>query len=553
MTTTATRTTETSSATEQLKFDGGSAVDVDVLIIGAGFSGIRTLIEIRRLGLSATVIEAGTDVGGTWYWNRYPGARTDSQSWVYGFAMPEIRNEWRWNEKFSTQPQTQGYLRLIADKFDLRKDIKFSTRVTAASYDEDANVWTITTDDGASTTCRFFIMATGQLSLPYLPDFPGQESFTGDWYQTQNWPKDGVDFTGKRVAVIGTGATAVQVIPLVAQEADQLIVFQRTPNYVLPSRNDALSDVDVNAIRRNFDEIFARARQQAFGMDIPPAAGRVLADCTPAEAQQVLERGWEYGGFRFLFETFDDIITNKETNDLAAEFIRNKIRSIVTDPETAELLCPKDYALAHKRPPLGHYYYETFNRPNVKLVDVSQDPITVTEHGLQVGEETYEVDAVITATGYDAITGTIDQIDITGLGGAKLKNKWTDGPRTHVGMTVDEFPNMFMIAGPQTPFANIPVVSEVCAEWVGDVLREMHRRDANRVEARPEAVDKFTALNEAVIDATVLRDGGKHSWYLGTNIPGKPAKAVMWLGGVGGFRDVVDADTAEGYAGLKIS
>ena len=553
MTTTATRTTETSSATEQLKFDGGSAVDVDVLIIGAGFSGIRTLIEIRRLGLSATVIEAGTDVGGTWYWNRYPGARTDSQSWVYGFAMPEIRNEWRWNEKFSTQPQTQGYLRLIADKFDLRKDIKFSTRVTAASYDEDANVWTITTDDGASTTCRFFIMATGQLSLPYLPDFPGQESFTGDWYQTQNWPKDGVDFTGKRVAVIGTGATAVQVIPLVAQEADQLIVFQRTPNYVLPSRNDALSDVDVNAIRRNFDEIFARARQQAFGMDIPPAAGRVLADCTPAEAQQVLERGWEYGGFRFLFETFDDIITNKETNDLAAEFIRNKIRSIVTDPQAAELLCPKDYALAHKRPPLGHYYYETFNRPNVKLVDVSQDPITVTEHGLQVGEETYEVDAVITATGYDAITGTIDQIDITGLGGAKLKNKWTDGPRTHVGMTVDEFPNMFMIAGPQTPFANIPVVSEVCAEWVGDVLREMHRRDANRVEARPEAVDKFTALNEAVIDATVLRDGGKHSWYLGTNIPGKPAKAVMWLGGVGGFRDVVDADTAEGYAGLKIS
>jgi cation diffusion facilitator CzcD-associated flavoprotein CzcO len=553
MTTTATRTSETSSATERLKFDGGAAVDVDVLIIGAGFSGVRTLIEIRRLGLSATVIEAGTDVGGTWYWNRYPGARTDSQSWVYGFAMPELRNEWRWNEKFSTQPQTQGYLQLIADKFDLRKDIKFSTRVTAASYDEDANTWTVTTDDGASTTCRFFIMATGQLSLPYLPDFPGQEDFTGDWYQTQNWPKDGVDFTGKRVAVIGTGATAVQVIPLVAQEADELTVFQRTPNYVLPSRNDALSDVDVNAIRRNFDEIFARARQQAFGMDIPATAGRVLADCTPAEAQQVLERGWEYGGFRFLFETFDDIITNKETNDLAAEFIRNKIRSIVTDPETAELLCPQDYALAHKRPPLGHYYYETFNRPNVKLADASKDPITVTKNGLRVGDETYEVDAVITATGYDAITGTIDQIAISGRGGAKLMDKWTDGPRTHVGMMVDEFPNMFMIAGPQTPFANIPVVSEVCAEWVGDVLREMDQRGANRVEAKPEAVDKFTALNEAVIDATVLRDGGKHSWYLGTNIPGKPAKAVMWLGGVGGFRDVVDADTAEGYAGLQIS
>ena len=322
---------------------------------------------------------------------------------------------------------------------------------------------------------------------------------------------------------------------------------------MLPSRNDALSDEDVKEIRRDFDEIFARARMQPFGMDIPPLAGRTGEECTPEEAQQVLERGWEYGGFRFLFETFDDLLTSDKTNKLATDFIRNKIRSIVTDPETAELLCPKDYPLAAKRPPLGHYYYETFNRPTVSLVDISQNPITVTENGLRVGEEDYDVDVVITATGYDAITGTIDQIDITGRNGSKLKNKWTEGPRTHVGMTVDEFPNMFMIAGPQTPFANIPVVSEVCAEWVADLLREMSKRGSSRAEARPEAVEAFTQLTEAVVDATVLRQGGKHSWYLGTNIPGKPAKAVMWLGGVGSFREACDADIAEGYAGLEIS
>ena len=536
-----------------LDFKGGADVDVDVLIVGAGFSGLRTLIEVRRLGLTASLIEAGSDVGGTWYWNRYPGARTDSQAWVYGFPLEEMRNDWRWPERFATQPQTHGYLKQVADTFDLWPDIKFNTRVVAATLDEEARTWRISTDSGEETSARFFVTATGQLSLPYFPDFEGLAEFQGEWYQTQRWPEGGVSFDGKRVAIVGTGATAVQVIPIVAEEAAHLTVFQRTPNYVLPARNDALSDHDVNMIRKNFDEIFGRAFSQAFGMDIPPSAGRIAADCTPEEQQQVLERGWEYGGFRYLFETFDDLLTDEHANYLAAEFIRNKIRAIVRDPRTAELLCPKDYPLGGKRPPLGHYYYETFNRDNVSLVDISEAPIRIEANGIRTGGELHEVDAIIFATGYDALTGTLNKIDIRGRNGVALRDRWTEGPRTHLGMLVDGFPNLFMVAGPQSPFANIPVVSEYCVQWLSRLLKAMHERGADTFETTHEAVEEFSQLTEAVLDATVLRRGGKRTWFLGTNIPGKPQRAVMWLGGMGSFRDVAEAEATSGYESLALT
>ncbi|GAA1385758.1 NAD(P)/FAD-dependent oxidoreductase [Pseudonocardia kongjuensis] len=526
-----------------------SGVDVDreVVVVGAGFSGVRTLIETRSRGLSTVVVEAGPDIGGTWYWNRYPGARTDSQAWVYGFPLAGVRDDWRWEERFATQPQTYGYIRHVADVYDLWPDIRLNTRVESAVYDEDDRIWRVRTDDGTETTCRFLVTATGQLSLPYFPDFPGLADFAGEWYRTSKWPEEGVDLTGKRVAVVGTGATAVQVIPIVAQDAAHLTVFQRTPNYVLPARNDALSEHDVDVIRKNFDEIFDRAFAQPFGMDMSASAGRVAADCTPQEQQQILDRGWEAGGFRYLFETFDDILTDEAANELASEFIRAKIRSIVRDPRTAELLCPKDYPLAAKRPPLGHYYYETFNRDNVDLVDLTGHELTIEPAGIRVGDTLHEVDVIVFATGYDAITGTLDRIEIRGRGGALLRDRWTEGPRTYLGMLVDGFPNLFMVAGPQSPFANIPVVSEVCVRWLSELLTAMHERGAVTAEPSSAAVDRFSRLTEEVIDATVLRRGGKTSWYLGTNIPGKPAAAVMWLGGVGSFRDLCDAESGAGY------
>ncbi len=536
-----------------LTFSGGAEVDVDAIVVGAGFSGIRTLIETRRLGLSALCIEAGEDVGGVWYWNRYPGARTDSQAWVYGFPLPELRDKWRWTERFATQPQSHGYIKHVTEKFDLERDIRFRTRVTAAWFDESRRIWRVTTDAGDEITCRFFVTATGQLSLPYFPDFDGLSDFQGAWYQTQRWPEEGVDLEGKRVAVVGTGATAVQVIPIVADEAAHLAVFQRTPNYVMPARNDALSDHDVATIRKNFDEIFDRAFSQAFGMDIPPVAGRLAGDCTPEQQQQVLERGWESGGFRYLFETFDDLLTDQTANDLASEFVRNKIRSIVRDPETAELLCPKDYPLGAKRPPLGHYYYETFNKENVELVGITESPIRIEPTGIRVGDEFHEVDVIIFATGYDAITGTLDQIDIRGRDGVALKERWAEGPRTFLGMLVDGFPNLLMVAGPQSPFANIPVVAEYCARWLGRMLRAVDEAGADTVEPTTSAVQEFSQLNEAVLDATVLRQGGKRTWLLGNNIPGKPVAAVMWFGGVGLFREVCEAEVTDGYRKLQLS
>jgi cation diffusion facilitator CzcD-associated flavoprotein CzcO len=548
---TATAASEKSETT--LEFGGGGDVDFDAVVVGAGFSGLRTLIEMRRLGLRATVIEAGSDVGGTWFWNTYPGARTDSQAWVYGFPLDEVRNDWRWEERFATQPQTHGYIKHVADTFGLWPDIKLGTQVISASYDDDTGTWHVTTDAGEQITTRFFITATGQLSLPYFPKFDGLADFRGEWYQTQRWPEGGVDFTGKRVAVVGTGATAVQLIPIVADEAAHLTVFQRTPNYVLPARNDALSTHDVDVIRKNLDEIFERAFSQPFGMDIPPTAGRIAADCTPEEQQQVLERGWEVGGFRYLFETFDDLLTDETANELAAEFVRNKIRAIVRDPETAEQLCPKDYPLGGKRPPLGHYYYETFNKPNVTLAAIGEVPIRIEPDGIRVGDEFHEVDAIIFATGYDALTGTLDRIDIRGRGGVALRDRWSEGPRTHLGMLVDGFPNLMMVAGPQTPFANIPVVAEYCVRWLSRLLTTMSEQGADTVEPTPEAVAEFSALTEAVVDATVLRRGGKRTWFLGSNVPGKPRAAVMWLGGVASFREVCEAEVSGGHKGLVLT
>lgn len=530
---------------------GAVAVDFDAVVIGAGFGGLRMLHELREAGLSARVIEAGTDVGGTWYYNRYPGARTDSEAWLYAYSFSkEIQDGWDWSERYPNQAEALAYLRYVAEVCDMRRDIQFRTRVTRARYDEAANTWQVELSDGKTLTSSYLVTATGPLSTPYKPDFPGFEDFQGEWYLTGNWPKTPVSFTGKRVAVIGTGATAVQAIPQIALNAAEVTVFQRTPNYVLPARNAPLGDYEREAYRRQYDAIWERARKHSFAFDFQ-AAGRNVADVSPAECQRILERFWETGGFRFIFETFDDIFTDEAANAVVAEFVRNKIRAIVADPATAELLCPTDHPLGAKRPPLGHFYYETYNRENVHLVDVRSQPIThISAGGVCVGEREYPADVIVFATGFDAVTGTLNQIDIRGRDGVGLHEHWAHGPQTYLGICVDRFPNLFMVGGPQSPFANIPVVIDGCVSWIGRALRHLGTQRQRRIEATPAAVQAWGRHMDELVNMTVL-PRAKGSWFMGGNIPGKPRVVLFYFGGAGAYRDECNAAADRGFEGFE--
>ena len=526
----------------------GAQETFDAVVVGAGFGGLRMLHEFRSRGLSVVVLEAGSDVGGTWFWNRYPGARTDSESWVYAYSfLKELQDEWDWTERFPSQPEALAYLNFVADRLDMRRDVRVNARVVSAVYDEGANEWVVRTDSGETLRCTYFVPAAGLLTKPYKPDFPGLDDFEGEWHLTSRWPAEGLDLTGKRVAVIGTGATGVQVIPIVAKSAAELTVFQRTANYVLPGRNYLLTDDERREIRANYDKIWEQAKQHFFGFAMD-YTGRTIHDVDADEAQKILEGGWEKGGFRFIFETFDDIFVDMASNDVASEFVRNKIRAIVTDPATAELLCPgKDNPLAGKRPPLGHFYYETFNRPNVNLVDVSSTPITsITPTGIRVGDDEYEVDVIIFATGFDAVTGSYVGLDVRGRGGVQLADRWKDGPRTHLGIAVDGFPNMFMVCGPQSPFANIPVVIDGIAEWIGEAVTHLREEGLSRMEPAPEAVEHWRTHMDDLVNATVLSKG-KGSWFLGKNIPGKPEVVLFYFGGAGAYRGECKEAAERGY------
>ena len=528
--------------------------ELDAVVIGAGFSGLRMLIELRRLGLSAKVIDAGSDVGGTWCWNRYPGARTDSESWQYAYSFSrELQDEWRWTERYPSQPEVQGYLRHVADRFDLRRDLVLRTRVTAARYDEATATWTVTTDHDGTYSCRYLIGATGVLSEPYVPDLPGLDSFAGQWYLTANWPEHHVDFAGKRVAVVGTGASGVQIAPIIAHTAEHLSVFQRTPNFVMPGRNYTLSSAQRQAIRRDYDRIWESTRNHVFGFDMAPA-GRVAGDLSADEQRRFLERAWETGGFYFVFDAFDDLLINDDANHAAAEFIRDKIRTIVDDPAVAELLCPKGYPFLGKRPPVGHLYYETFNRDNVTLVDVHDDPIAeVTPTGLRTATGAdHPADMIVFATGFDALTGALSRIDVRGRGGVGLREKWADGGRTHLGICVDGFPNLFMVCGPQSPFANIPVAAEGVVEWIGAAIAHLRRNDLASIEVTPDAVRDWDRHIDELFHATVLPQC-PNSWWLGANVPGKPPTVLFYFGGYGAYRKECLSAAERGYPGFAFA
>ncbi len=530
-------------------------VRTDCLVIGAGFGGLRMLFELRQRGFSGKVLEAGTDVGGTWYWNRYPGARTDSESWVYCFSFDDdLQQEWDWQERFPAQPEVLSYLGHVTDRFDLRRDIEFSTRVARAVYDEETAEWAVTTEDGREFRSTFLVTATGPLSLPLDPPFPGLDDFRGDWYLTARWPKEPVDLRGKRVGIVGTGATAVQVIPLVAEQAEHLTVFQRTPNFVIPARNRRLTDDERQAIKERYDAIWDQTQRQVFAFPME-AAGRIGSDVAADDVQGILEDGWRTGGFQFLFETFDDLLVNEELNEATAEFIRSKIRETVDDPETAELLSPKGYPVGGKRPPLGHGYYETYNRPNVELVDINNAPIErITASGLRTAAAEYDFDVLIFATGFDAMTGTLMAIDIVGREGQTIRQRWEQGPETYLGLAVDGFPNLFMISAPQSPFANIPVVIDNAVKWIGTALTHVEQSGLRTFEPTTDAVQEWCALMNTILDATLLGRGERvNSWFLGANVPGKPHVVLFYFGGANNYFDTIHGVAARGYEGFESS
>jgi cation diffusion facilitator CzcD-associated flavoprotein CzcO len=526
--------------------------ELDAVIVGAGFAGLYMLHRLRGLGFSARVFEAGAGPGGTWYWNRYPGARCDVESLDYQYSFSDdLQREWDWTERYATQPEILRYVNHVADRFDLRRDIQFDTRVTAARFDEAVTRWTVETDRGDRVTARFLIAATGCLSAARVPDFPGLDTFTGAWYHTGRWPHEGVDFTGLRVGVIGTGSSAIQSIPLIAQQASRLYVFQRTPNFSLPALNDKLSPERVQEYREHFTEIKRQARESRTGLLVNPNQQSAL-EASAEERDHQFQMRWEQGGFHLL-ESFVDLLGSTEANETAAEFVRRKIREVVKDPAVAEALCPRDHPLGTKRICIDTNYYETFNRENVTLVDIRTSPIeAITPTGLRTADGEYELDAIVFATGFDAMTGALLAIDIRGRGGATLREAWAAGPRTYLGLTVAGFPNLFTITGPGSPsvLSNMIVSIEQHVDWIADTLTYLRQHQLDTIEATVEAQDAWVAHVNALADRTLYPMA--NSWYLGANIPGKPRVFMPYVGGVGAYAEKCREVIANGYEGFRL-
>ena len=525
----------------------------DVVIVGAGFAGLYELYRLREVGFSVLVLEAGSGVGGTWFWNRYPGARCDVESLTYSYSWSEeVEQEWEWTSIYAGQPEILQYINHVADRFDLRGDIELETRVTRALYDDAAHRWAIETDRGETIEATYCIMAVGSISQPNLPDWEGLDSFEGAWYHTAQWPEQPVDFTGKRVGVVGTGSTGIQVIPVVAEQAEHLTVFQRTPNFSLPQRNGPLDEQDQRDWKAEYTQKRSEARQSRTGMVESLNEQSALA-VTAEERERECEQRWANGGFSLLF-AYEDILTDEHANELIAEFVRNKIRATVKDPEVAELLCPTNHAFATKRPCQDTNYYETYNRDNVSLVDVRSAPIQeITPGGLRTSDAEYELDAIILATGFDALTGTLFNIDIRGKDGLPLREKWAEYPVNYLGIMVEGFPNLFTITGPGSPgvLSNMMVSVEQHVDWVADCIRYLRDQSLDCIEPTREAENEWVEHVNEVADTTLYPRN--ESWYTGANIEGKSSEFSIYVGGVGTYREKCDEVVANGYEGFALS
>ncbi|SDS63084.1 flavin-containing monooxygenase [Bradyrhizobium canariense] len=525
----------------------------DVVVVGAGFGGMYMLHKLRGLGLSVRVYEQGDGVGGTWYWNRYPGARCDVESMQYSYSFSdELQQEWDWSERYAPQPEILKYANHVADRFNLRPDIQFNTRVDQAVFDEDANTWSVVTSDGKTMAATHVVLATGCLSNARMPDIKGLSSFKGQVYHTGHWPHEPVDFTGQRVGVIGTGSSAIQSVPVIAAQASHLTVFQRTANFSIPARNAPLTPEERNAFRSNYPEIRRKAREEMRNGIFQELPDRGALDDGENERRARYETRWERGGLTFT-ATYNNIALDKAANDTAADFVRDKIAEIVRDPQTAKLLQPNDHPIGSKRICVDTDYYATFNRPNVTLVDIKSGGIEeIRPSAVRAAGKDYEIDALVLATGFDAMTGSVAKIDIVGRNGRTLNQKWAEGPRTYLGLMTEGFPNLFIITGPGSPsvLSNMIVSIEQHVDWITDCVAYMRDRGFDAIEAKKEAEDKWVAHVNEVAYTTLYPQA--NSWYMGANIPGKPRIFMPYIGGVGAYRQICNDVAAKGYEGFAM-
>jgi cation diffusion facilitator CzcD-associated flavoprotein CzcO/acetyl esterase/lipase len=527
--------------------------EVDVAVVGAGFSGLYLLHRLRALGFSAVAFDEAADVGGTWYWNRYPGARCDIPTTDYAYSFdPQLEQDWTWSEKYATQPEILAYLGHVADRYDLRRDIRFGTRITAAAWDETAGRWRLRTSHGDQVSCRYYVMACGCLSLPKTPDIEGAGRYRGETYLTAKWPHDRVDFSGKRVAVVGTGSSGTQCIPLIAGEAAQLTVFQRTPNFSAPAHNGPPPPDRLARLAADRDGYRDAARWSRGG--VPIEVTDVSGLTAPEEVRRErFEAAWQAGELFAILGVFSDQAINPVSNELVAEMIREKIRATVNDPDTAEALCPKDYPFGTKRPLLDSSYFDTFNLPHVRLVDLCQTPIvTITEQGIDTAGESLQFDAIVFATGFDAMTGPLVSVDVTGVDGVTLAGKWERGPASYLGLMTTGFPNFFMITGPQSPsvLSNMVVSIEQHVDWIADCLQRLRAEGFERIEPTPLAEAGWVQHNQDCADITLYQRA--NSWYMGANVPGKPRVFLPYIGGVDAYRRTCDEVAGRGLLGFRL-
>lgn len=529
---------------------------LDVVIVGGGLAGLYAIHRLRGLGLKVRAFEAGSGVGGTWFWNRYPGARCDVESLEYSYSFDEqLQQDWKWPERYGTQPEILKYINHVADHFDLRRDVELNTRIKSATFDGEANRWTLITDKGHSISARYCVMAAGNLSTPRVPDFPGLGDFRGKWYHSGLWPHEGVDFSGLRVGVIGTGSSGVQMIPIIAAQARHLTVFQRTANFSLPARNTPMPEEKERQHKAEYPARRAAAMETPFAIGGHAKPTRSALDVAKDERDAAYESKWQEGGSISYLYAYTDLLVNKASNDTASEFVRNKIRATVKDKRTAELLAPKDHPIGTKRLCLDTDYYETYNRPNVSLVDVRSDPIDrLTESGLRLNSgAAVELDAIVFATGFDAMTGALNEIDVRTSEGAVLRRHWEGGPLTYLGLMVAGFPNMFIVTGPGSPGVKTQMIASIeqHVDWIADAIEHLNKHQLDRIEPDARAETEWVDHVNKVADSTLYPLA--NSWYMGANIPGKPRVFMPYVGGFDRYKKHCDAIAARGYEGFRLS
>ena len=528
---------------------------LDVAVVGGGLGGLYAIHRLRGMGLRVRAYEAGSGVGGTWFWNRYPGARCDVESLEYSYSFSdELQQEWKWPERYGNQPEILQYINHVADRFDLRRDVQLNTRIVSALFDRKTGLWTLRTDKGEEIRARYCVMAAGNLSTPRVPDFKGIGDFKGKWYHSGLWPHEGVDFTGLRVGVIGTGSSGVQMIPLIAKQARHLHVFQRTANFSLPARNAPMEPERESRHKADYPARRRAAYDTPFAIGGYPRPTKSALEVTAEERNAAYEAKWQEGGSISYLYTYTDLLTNKEANDTASEFARNKIRGIVKDPKVAELLAPKDHPIGTKRLCLDTGYYETYNRPNVTLVDVRSDPIAeITPTGLRTGKQSFELDAIVFATGFDAMTGALREIDIRSSDGTTLADKWAGGPLTYLGLMVAGLPNMFIVTGPGSPGVKTQMIASIeqHVDWIAGAIGHLREKGLDLIEPTERAEAEWVAHVNAVADSTLYPLA--NSWYVGANIPGKPRVFMPYVGGFDRYKRHSEAIAAKGYEGFILS